>query len=455
MRNTTRALLPAILAASLALPAAAQAPKDVVERDTTSARPAATEEASLVKETRIQHIRPNDRRGINVFEPPKNDGIPFTGFKLDLGAAFTQQFQSLDHDNSAAPNVGTGGVDANKLMDIGTGFNNATANLYLDAQLADGIRVALTTYLSSRHHRETWVKDGYLLIDGTPIKHEVLEGLMKYVTLKVGHFEINYGDQHFRRSDNGQALFNPFVGNLILDAFTTEIGAEAYFRTGPFLAMAGMTGGEIRGTVTAPDQRSWAYLGKVGFDQQFTDDLRVRLTGSVYTNDQAASSTLYGGDRAGSRYYLVLENTAAADDKQFTSGLVNPGFKNQVTAFMVNPFVKFRGLELFGTLERAEGKATAEAEERSWTQYAGDAIYRLYDDRLYLGARYNVASGELAGMADKVEVQRWQFGAGWFVTPSVLLKGEYVTQKYNDFPTTDIRNGGKFNGFMVEGTVAF
>ena len=30
------------------------------------------------------------------------------------------------------------------------------------------------------------------------------------------------------------------------------------------------------------------------------------------------------------------------------SGLLNPGFKNQVTAFQLNPFVKYRGLEVFG-----------------------------------------------------------------------------------------------------------
>jgi len=30
-----------------------------------------------------------------------------------------------------------------------------------------------------------------------------------------------------------------------------------------------------------------------------------------------------------------------------------------------------------------------------------------------------------------------------------------MTQKYNDFPTTDIRSGGKFNGLMIEGAVAF
>ena len=38
--------------------------------------------------------------------------------------------------------------------------------------------------------------------------------------------EINYGDAHFRRSDNGNAIYNPFVGNYIMDAFTTEIGGE-------------------------------------------------------------------------------------------------------------------------------------------------------------------------------------------------------------------------------------
>jgi hypothetical protein len=54
-----------------------------------------------------------------------------------------------------------------------------------------------------------------------------------------------------------------------------------------------------------------------------------------------------------------------------------------------------------------------------------------------------------------VTVKRSQVGGGWFLTPNVLTKIEYVNQKYLDFPTTDIRNGGQFKGFMVEGVVAF
>ena len=85
----------------------------------------------------------------------------------------------------AAPNV-VSGVNANQLTDIGFGFNNSTANVNLHAQLAPGIRVALTSYLSSRHHNETWVKDGYIQIDQSPIDFVPLKALMEIVTVRVG-----------------------------------------------------------------------------------------------------------------------------------------------------------------------------------------------------------------------------------------------------------------------------
>src|SRR4029453_12665566 len=96
--------------------------------------------------------------------------------------------------------------------------------------LAPGIRVQLTGYLSSRHHNETWVKDGFIQIDESPIEFAPLKALMKIVTNKVDYMEDNYGDPPFRRSHNGNALYNPFVGNYIMDAFTTEIGGEVYLK---------------------------------------------------------------------------------------------------------------------------------------------------------------------------------------------------------------------------------
>ncbi|HEY0972266.1 MAG TPA: hypothetical protein VGE02_14955 [Gemmatimonadales bacterium] len=453
----------ALLTAAPALAQDAQGPTDppatpAAASDTSSS--GALKKISLEKKIEIQHLRPHDKRGLNVFETPKEPGVAFTGFKLDWGAAFTQQFQGLTHENSASPvmkPVATGGeYNANQLMDIGKGFNNATANLYLDAQLAPGIRVALSTYLSSRHHQETWVKDGYLLIDDSPIDVPALKTLMQYVTVRAGHFEINYGDAHFRRSDNGNAIYNPFVGNYILDAFTTEVGAEVYARHKGLMAMAGVTGGEIKGNVLTPDDRSPAFYGKLGVDRQLTPDLRVRLTGSAYRNEKSPANTLYAGDRAGSRYYFVLENTQATSNGNYSSGLVNPAFRREVTAFQINPFVKYQGLELFGIVEQAKGRSASESVERTWNHYAVDAIYRfLADEKLYVGARYNVAKGELQGIANDVSLDRAALGAGWFITPAILMKGEWVTQKYNDFPLTDIRHGGKFSGFVVEGVVSF
>jgi len=413
---------------------------------------------SLTSPSKLQNFRPHDVSGLNMFEPPKSGTDKFQGQDVEWGFAFTQQFQGVRHLNNAAPKmVTTAGVttNANELIPIGKGFNNATANLYLDAQLARGIRVTMTSYLSSRHHQETWVKDGFLLINASPIDNPTLNAVMDVVTMRVGHFEINYGDQHFRRSDNGNAMFNPFVGNLLMDAFTTEIGAEVYAQKSGFLAMGGVTSGEIRGQVQKPNDRSPSYLAKVGLDRQISKDLRMRLTTSYYTNKQAVSSTLYSGSRAGSRYYSVLENAQSTENAQAWSGDIQPGFKNKIEAFVVNPFVKYRGFEFFGNIEQAQGRANTEVSERIWRQWAGDALYRFLDEQLYVGGRYNFARGNFQGIPNDLQVERMQVGGGWFVTHNILAKAEYVRQNYMNFPANDIKAGGHFDGFMVEGVVAF
>jgi hypothetical protein len=89
-------------------------------------------------------------------------------------------------------------------------------------------------------------------------------------------------------------------------------------------------------------------------------------------------------------------------------------------------------------------------------QYVAEATYRFLDaNKLFVAARYNRVSGQLKGIATDIGANRYQVGGGWFMTPNVLTKVEFVRQNYNGFPTTDIRHGGQFKGFMVEGTVAF
>ena len=54
-----------------------------------------------------------------------------------------------------------------------------------------------------------------------------------------------------------------------------------------------------------------------------------------------------------------------------------------------------------------------------------------------------------------MKVSRTQIGGGWFLTPTLLLKAEYVNQTYDGFGRADIRSGGNFKGLMLEGVMAF
>src|SRR5580693_8314768 len=103
----------------------------------------------------IQNVRPADERGINVFENPKTDTSVFKKVTVGFGGAFEQDFQNLTHTTTSTP-VLVAGVNKNALMPIGPGFTTAMANLDMNVQLAEGIRVNLVTYLSTRHHNDTW-----------------------------------------------------------------------------------------------------------------------------------------------------------------------------------------------------------------------------------------------------------------------------------------------------------
>ena len=420
---------------------------------------------------RPSYWKPYDQRGINVYETPKApDTIAYEGMRIRFGAGFTQQFQGLKHENSF-----TAPTNTTKLYAMTPGFNTSMANLNLDVQLADGIRLNLVTYLSTRHHNEAWVKGGYIQFDKLPFKGKIWDDIMKVTTIKIGHMEVNYGDAHYRRSDGGQTIYNPFIENYILDAFATEIGGEITIQKNGLFAVAAVTNGMIKGNIdslysTEQDNnihKSPALYVKGGWDRQVNEKMRIRIAGSLYHNGSSGGNTLYSGDRAGSNYFMAMEaaktldkatgawiaNTAAASA---TSGRLNPGFSKKVDAVQFNGFFKYAGLELFGTYEMAKGRTKSEVETREFNQLAGDIIYRFgKNENLYVGARYNTAKGQLSGMTTDVTVDRTAFAAGWFLTRNILLKGEYVTQQYKNFAATDIRNGGKFNGYVIEAVVGF
>ncbi len=427
----------------------------------------------------MQYFRPNNSDGVNMFETTKQDSTPFTKMKVKVGGNFEQDFQALRDQNTAVPVMSKTGVigNINSLVPLTDGFDLAMANLNIDAQLSDGIRVNLTAYLASRHHEDTWVKGGYVQIDKLTILHnQFIDKLMKNITIKIGQYDVDYGDQHFRRSDGGSTLFNPFMDNYIMDEFATEIGGEIYYHSncGLFI-MGGITNGELDPTVLSAtkidsatgktNRYAPAFHGKIGYDRQVNRDFRVRISGSFYSDASANSNTLFGGDRTGSHYFNVMSNATVAgnttlndaNDYNPFSGRYNPGFSEEVMTTMGNLFLKYKGLEFFGTYEIASGRTIIETTSRQATQLAADLIYRFPREKqnFWVGFRYNTVTAAMQGIAQNITIQREAGSVGWFLTKNLMLKAEYVNQIYMNYLNTNILSGGQFEGWMVEAAIAF
>lgn len=426
----------------------------------------------------LQYFRPNDMRGVNVFETSKTDTVPFTGLKVKVGGNFEMEFQGLRNFNTATPMTKTGFTgNVNSLETLTNGFDLPMANLNVDAQLADGIRMNITVYLATRHHEDTWVKGGYIQFDKLLFLHsDLINELMKSFTIKIGQNDIDYGDQHYRRSDGGNTIYNPFVENYIMDEFATEIGMEVYYhsKSGLFL-MGGISNGELDPTVVSsikidsatgqPNKYDPAFHGKIGFDKQVNPDFRFRLTGSFYSVNSDNSNTLFGGDRTGSHYFNVMENQAIAsgttlsDENDYSafSGRLNPGFTEELHTYMGNLFLKYQGLEFFGTIEDAHGRAITETTNRQATQYAADLIYRFPQgkENFWVGFRYNTVTALLQGYTANITVNREAGSLGWFITKNILAKAEYVNQNYEGYPANNILNGGNFHGAVLEASIGF
>jgi hypothetical protein len=386
----------------------------------------------------LQYFKDPGKEGINVFETPKENTVEYDGMVIKVGGDFALQFQGISQDN----------FDNTLLAnDLANNFNLPTANLNLDVQLEDGLRMHLRTYLSSRHHAEAYVKGGYMQVDKLDFISEGLaSGLMENLTIRVGMDEFNYGDAHFRRSDNAAALYNPFVGNYLMDSFSTEPFMEFTYQNSGFIGVLGATNGRLNQSPTDGDN-GFVLFGKLGYDTQVNEDLRVRLTGSFYnSSEESTRDYIYGGDRAGSRYYAIM---GGGD----FDGRINPRFGTH-TAFQINPFLKFQGLEFFGIYEVSSNNDDAGG---SFTQLGGELLYRFgMDESFYIGGRYNTVSGETSDVAATQEANRINVGAGWFMTNNVLTKLEYVSQKYeNDGWNTTVYQDGEFSGIMLEAVISF
>jgi len=392
-----------------------------------------------------------------MFGQKFEQSVPDTSVKKvkgKIGADFALQFQGLSHSADSA------------LIPLGSNFNLPTANLNVSAMLARGMKVYLRTYLSSRHHPEAWVKGGYLLMDKMPfLNSKLMDNMMERLTIKVGVMETNFGDAHFFRSDNGDVINNNFVGNYIMDAFTTAPALEVLYHHNGLLAMGALSSGSLRPDLAGYSSFSGTYskynitdelafYWKGGYDKQINKDFRFRATLSGYHQSNHHFGSLYSGDRAGSRYYMVMNKRSSGGnvnpESPHTIGRWGPGFSDKLNSLMQNIYFKYNSFEIFTTYEMAEGTGAFSGQEFKFNQYAAEALYHFgNDNQFYIGGRYNYVEND----SDQ-SVDRYQLIGGWDMTENIVTKLEYVNQKYDGF-TSQYGEDATFNGMMLEAAISF
>ena len=360
----------------------------------------------------IQHIRPPDQRGMNVFESPKEDGVAVHRLQALLGRRVHAAVPGPDapeHRRAEAASTRQASTRTSSSRSA-HGFNNAVANLYLNAQLARGIRVAMTSYLSARHHQETWVKDGYFLIDDSPIDNALLNKIMKYATLKVGHFEINYGDAALpphattaRRSSTRSSATTSSTPSRPRSA------PKCTCATDGFMAMGGVTGGEVHGQVTAPASAARA----TSASSASTSSSRRRPPRPPHRLDVQDGQV--GEQHAVHRRPRRLALLRRAREHRRRPRPRTPGRarssrdseQGHAHSWSTRSS-RYGGAEFFGNFETQTGAARGGAPATARCgSYAGEGLYRFADDKLYVGGRYNTVKGQLPGITNDITVNRY------------------------------------------------
>jgi predicted porin len=275
---------------------------------------------------------------------------------------------------------------------------------------------------------------------------------------------VDFGDAAEHRTNNAIAQKNPLVGNFVVDPNIVSIGMQASSKPGKRF---GWLVGASNGTTTEDWNvgRGFAYNAKlIAYPVK-----SLRTSVSYIATNQADNPTkaaggssmqMFTGNRSGERYAGILGGGQAPGNvfpqagEKFSAAQVDVTFDN-------NSPIKFYGHYGMTQDKDINGTAAGTPEEK-WNYFAGDVVYKL-TPALYAAARYsNASTSMLGGKATNGKVGRIQVGGGLWLTKNLLVKMEYVHQKYSGFGTGEMVNNNiqawrnpEFSGVISEVSFAF
>lgn len=354
-----------------------------------------------------------------------------------------------------------------KAGDLAPGMQTAFGDLGFLGKFGKNneIEMYFDLYLASRNHpSQTYGDQGYLLVKGIPEnlgQPRLLKAIFNKVDLKAGAFLVEFGDQDRHRSNNAIVQSNPLIGNFVIDPNFVSVGVQLQSKPGRFgWLVAGTNGTNTEdfqtGRGNALNAKIYAYPIKP-----------LRTSFSIYTvnHDETPAAggsraTLFSGNRSGERYGAVLGGGQAPGGVLPQAGKDVRAGQFDVTYDGDSP-VKLYGHYGVTSDKDTNGSGAGQPEDR-WRYYAGDVVYR-FTPAIYAAARYSAADAmKISNIHSNGKVDRIQFGGGLWLTRNLLVKVEYVTQKYRGFTQGNMVNNGiqawrnpSFKGVVSEVSFAF
>lgn len=356
------------------------------------------------------------------------------------------------------------------------GFQTPFGQFSFLADIGEGaIEAYADIFIASRPHEdELQADEGYILFRQMPGPLGgigLVRAFFDQANIKFGAFEIDFGDAHYRRSNNADTQRNPLIGNYVIDPRGTDLGFEIFGKPGqrPVNWLLGMGVGNAGDFQAA---RGLQVHGKL-----FGDSVgRIRPAISFYWADNSGNPT--GFPNSGSKSDLFQSNRAGGPYEDVLSGgnapgQISPGNGQDVSAVQFDLTLPGNCWELYGYVGLVQdndinGSGPGTPTE-SWVYYAGEGIYHI-TPRFYVAGRYSGASAShLVSAFDPTldvrsdgHVHRFQVGGGYWIHETILAKFEYVHQLYNGFTPdgsqvsgVDVWDDPSFNGLLTEVSFSF
>ncbi len=370
---------------------------------------------------------------------------------LYIGLQTVGRFQAIQQKDVSIAGVPQSGLDA--------GFQDPFANLSFLASIPDKLDVYFDLYIASRPHASTmYGHEGYLLFKQLPAPFDsgAMKKIFDYVNVKVGAFDIDFGDDNYRRSNNARVQRNPLIGNPLVDPNVEEIGGEVYSVQGPVYALVGIGSGTTtehfdHGSEPSVHGKLWAYP---------FPELRTSISAyHVDLSDSADTSYLYFNGRSGGAFASVF---GGGDNP----GQILPNAGKDITAVQGDVTWNHWPFEVYsnvGWTQDADINGTvAGTPSESWLYGTFEPVYHI-TPALYVAGRYSFGVAKsVNGVDSDGWVDRAEIGGGYWITKSLLGKVEYVYQQYHDFTAADGLVSGvdavhspRFSGFVAEVSFAF